>query len=93
MIIEMKVYGTKEALLKAWQEDTTQEKNWLSCCHKDRRVTTKNGDTLYRLADSFETAFSTLQGMIWVDMYMDNSVPPCPKLLSYLMSRVRPVYK
>lgn len=91
MIIEMKVYGTKEALLKAWQEDTQDQQNWLKCCHKDRGVTTKNGDTLYRLADSFETAFSTLQGLLWADMYIDKSVPACPKLLSYLRSRMRPV--
>lgn len=91
MIIEMRVYGTREALLKAWQEDTKQEQNWLTYCYRDKRVATKNGDTLYRLADSFETAFSTLQGLLWVDMYIDNSVPSCPKLLSYLRSRMRPV--
>lgn len=91
MIIEMKVYGTKEALLEAWQEDTNNSRGSCKYLYKDRKVMTKNGDTLYRLADFFETVLSTLQGMVWADMYIDNSVPACPKLLSYLRSRMRPV--
>ena len=90
MIIEMKVYGTEVALAIAWMEDTISLPDGMYS-DRNRVVTTKNGDTLYRLADSFETAFNTLQGLLWVDMYIDNSVPSCPKLLSYLRSRMRSI--
>lgn len=91
MIIEMRVYGTRKALIKAWEEDTRELPEGVTYSDRNRVVTTEEGEVLYRVVDSFDEAFSTLQGMLWVDMYIDNSVPSCPKLLSYLRSRMRPV--
>ena len=47
MIIEMKVYGTREAPIKAWQEDTKQEQNWLTCC-TDWLIRLRQHSALYK---------------------------------------------
>lgn len=91
MIIEMRVYGTKEALSKAWEEDTKELPEGVTYSDRKRVVTTEEGEVLYRVVDSFDEAFSTLQGMLWAGLYLDNSVYPCPKMLVYLVSRMRSI--
>lgn len=90
MIIEMRVYGTEVALAIAWMEDTISLPDGMYS-DRNRVVTTEEGEVWYRMVDSFDEAFSTLQGMLWAGMYLDNSVYPCPKMLVYLVSRMRSI--